>query len=68
MNWYLEIYKKTGRKAERHWLESDFSVVVGHVKAARRDPDHILRVMGPYDAPRAQIHELERLGARPTFA
>jgi hypothetical protein len=67
MSWYLEIYKKTGRKAERHWQESDFSKVVGHVKTARRDPDHILRVMGPYDAPLSELHELERLGVRPTF-
>jgi len=67
MEWYLEIYKKTGRRAKRQWLESDFSAVVGHVKAARRDPDSILRVMGPYNAPLAQLYELERLGARRTF-
>lgn len=64
MNWYLEIYKKNGRRAERYWSESDFSAVVGHVKAARKDPDHILRLLGPYDAPVAQLREIQRLGGQ----
>jgi hypothetical protein len=65
MNWYLETYKKTGTKAERYWLESDFSKVVGHVGAARKDADHILRVLAPADATLAQLQKIQDLGARP---
>jgi hypothetical protein len=68
MNWYLEVFKKTGCKAERYWCESDFSKVVAQVKAARKDSDHILRLLGPYNAPVTQLRELESLGARRDLA
>jgi hypothetical protein len=64
MNWYLETYKKTGTKAERWWLENDFSKVVGHVSSARKDADHILRVLAPADATRAQLQKIQDMGAR----
>ena len=64
MNWYLETYKKTGTKAERWWIENDFSKVVGHVAAARKDADHILRVLAPLSATHAQLQKIQDLGAR----
>jgi hypothetical protein len=62
--WYLEIYKKKGTKAERHWTESDFSEVVRHVTAARIDPDHILRVRSPIDASKEQLQKIQDLGGQ----
>jgi hypothetical protein len=64
MDWYLETYKKTGTKAERYWLESDFSKVVQHVAAARTDADHILRVLAPTNASIAQLQQIQDMGAR----
>ena len=65
MDWYLEIYKKTGTKAERHWTESDFAEVVRHVAAARSDPDHILRVRSPANASAVQLQKVRDLGGQP---
>jgi hypothetical protein len=61
MDWYLEIYKKTGTKAERYWTESDFEEVVRHVTAARSDTGHILRVRSPTDASPEQLQKIRDL-------
>jgi hypothetical protein len=63
--WYMEIYRKTGTRAERWWKVNTFTEVRPHVVAARTNPNSILRVLAPISATRAELDEMHELGARP---